>query len=140
MSTYTTIHTDFIPECVHDEIETMVMCMEFGQSSLKAETDGQCCLNKNNWNVMDKAVKHWATESTECIAFLRKAYDIKQSSVVMFAGVHHIQCQWYGVFAFSNSLSQYYSGHGVWVIYFHLRKGLLFMCYQPKMEGRGSYW
>jgi hypothetical protein len=139
MDDHFNIQTDVVPECVYNEIETMVMCLEFGMSADVAQTHPACCLNMCDKSILDKACLWWFTESAECVSFIKRAFDLRASAVVMFAGVHMMQCRWYGVFAFADSMDEYYNGKRVWVIYYNMQYGHIFMCFNDDV-GRGSYW
>jgi hypothetical protein len=135
------LHTDTIPEFVYGEIELVSMCLDFGRSASLAKQHPLCCLCADHKAIMDVAVADWKDCSEECVGFLRKAFDLLEPSVIRFAGVHMIQCERYGVFAFAENAMEYHrSAEHVWLIYYNLEEGCMFMCYQPSRGGRGSYW
>ena len=134
------LYHDIIPRCVFDEIEMMTMYLQFGRSSVMAETHRLCVLPEYEREFVDKAVFNWGTDSAVCIDFLKLAFDLQESSDIRFAGVHAIQAQQYAVFAFSESCYEYYFGQRVWLIYYHINNGYMFMCYQPTRNFRGTYW
>jgi hypothetical protein len=125
------------------EIERMRMCVEFGRSSLLAEEHAQCLLEAKWVDVVVKAIWHWDTESTECIIFLKMAFNMPEPSVVLFVGVYMIQCHIYAVFAFAPSYLHYFHPGqmtDVWFIYYHIDKKCMFMCYSYKPAVGYVYW
>ena len=138
------LFTDPIVLGVDFEIERMRMCVEFGRSSLLAEEHPQCLLEAKWVDTVMKAIRHWDTASTECVIFLKMVFLLPEPSVVLFVGVYMIQCQVYAVFAFAPSYLHYYAPgemKDVWFIYYHIDKGVIFMCY-PSVGpvGHGNYW
>ncbi len=125
---------------VFDEIEMMTMHVDFGRASVKAMTEELSMLSVEHKRIVDDGVYDWEFQSTACVIFLKMAFDLQEPSVVRFTGLHMIQTEEYAVFAFAENAQQYYEGNSVWLIYYHVNQGCMFMCYQPSRGGRGSYW
>jgi len=139
-STFDGIYTDPRHPGVLDEIEVMSMCIEFGTCSSLARNSGTCTMSREWRVVVLRAVYDWGSsaKATPCALYLKQVFNVPQRAVVMFTGLFQLQAELYAVFAVAQSPLHYINAEKVWLIYYHIMTGCVFMCYPSGVDS--GWW